>query len=209
MPPVRNDLLKYYLHTPKGLNTWIVDSSPKQAIWLYEHANEPNAIYSNDNGVHGTGFDLSLSEIIKKGHQYKNKDVVTVNYRTSTEADGTKFIGVDTTAECQYVIFVNNKWGGWVDAHLIEPTEETLIILGDKAAIEAKYEAERRAEDEKAAKKEQRKIQEEQQRIRIERLKIQAACSVIYQNTINKKVSDLTVREEQQIRACQALGVYN
>ena len=26
MPPVRNDLLKYYLHTPKGLNTWILDS---------------------------------------------------------------------------------------------------------------------------------------------------------------------------------------
>jgi len=41
-----------------------------------------------------------------------------------------------------------------------------------------------------------------------ERKKIRVACCAIYQNTANKKVSDLTVREEQQVRACQALGLY-
>ena len=41
-----------------------------------------------------------------------------------------------------------------------------------------------------------------------ERRKIRAACTVIYQNTIDKKVKDLTVREEQQVRACQVSGLY-
>lgn len=41
-----------------------------------------------------------------------------------------------------------------------------------------------------------------------ERRKVSAVCSVVYQNTIDKKVKDLTVREEQQVRACQALGLY-
>jgi hypothetical protein len=41
-----------------------------------------------------------------------------------------------------------------------------------------------------------------------ERRKIRAACTTIYQTTIDKKVRDLAVREEQQVRACQALSLY-
>ena len=41
-----------------------------------------------------------------------------------------------------------------------------------------------------------------------ERRKIRAACSTIYQNTADTKLKDLTVKEEQQVRACQALGLY-
>ena len=41
-----------------------------------------------------------------------------------------------------------------------------------------------------------------------ERRKLRAACTVIYQNTVDKKVKDLTVREEQQVREFQALGLY-
>ena len=37
---------------------------------------------------------------------------------------------------------------------------------------------------------------------------IRAACGVIYQNTADKKISDLTVKEEQQVRRCQGLGLY-
>jgi predicted nuclease of restriction endonuclease-like RecB superfamily len=33
-------------------------------------------------------------------------------------------------------------------------------------------------------------------------------CRIIYDNTVDKKVKDLTVREEQQVRACQVLGMY-
>jgi hypothetical protein len=41
-----------------------------------------------------------------------------------------------------------------------------------------------------------------------ERRRIRAACGVVYQHTADKKIADLTVREEQQVRACQALGLY-
>ena len=41
-----------------------------------------------------------------------------------------------------------------------------------------------------------------------ERAKLRVACAVVYRNTANKKVSDLTVREAQQVQACQALGLY-
>jgi len=34
------------------------------------------------------------------------------------------------------------------------------------------------------------------------------ACGVIYQNTADKKIRDLTVKEEQGVRTCQALGLY-
>jgi hypothetical protein len=41
-----------------------------------------------------------------------------------------------------------------------------------------------------------------------ERRKVRAACAAIYQATIDKKVKDLTVREEQQVRECQVLNLY-
>jgi hypothetical protein len=41
-----------------------------------------------------------------------------------------------------------------------------------------------------------------------ERRKVRTACSAIYRDTADKKLRDLTVREDQQVRACQALGLY-
>jgi uncharacterized membrane protein YqiK len=41
-----------------------------------------------------------------------------------------------------------------------------------------------------------------------ERARIRAACASIYKTTADKKVSDLTVKEAQQVQACQALGLY-
>jgi hypothetical protein len=41
-----------------------------------------------------------------------------------------------------------------------------------------------------------------------ERRKIRAACAAIYKNTAGMKIKDLTVKDEQQVRACQALGLY-
>lgn len=50
--------------------------------------------------------------------------------------------------------------------------------------------------------------EEEESKAAEERRRVRAACSGIYQNTVDKKVKDLTVGEEQQVRACQALGLY-
>lgn len=41
-----------------------------------------------------------------------------------------------------------------------------------------------------------------------ERRKIRSACLQIYKATADRRVSSLTVREEQQVRACQSLGLY-
>ena len=37
---------------------------------------------------------------------------------------------------------------------------------------------------------------------------IRAACSAVYKSTADKKIRDLTVKEEQRVRNCQALGLY-
>jgi hypothetical protein len=43
----------------------------------------------------------------------------------------------------------------------------------------------------------------------IKRAQAKAACAVIYTKTIDRKTSDLTVRETEQIKACQMLGFYH
>jgi hypothetical protein len=42
-----------------------------------------------------------------------------------------------------------------------------------------------------------------------ERAKIRTACRVIYDKTADTKIGDLTVREAQQVQACQVLGLYS
>jgi hypothetical protein len=48
----------------------------------------------------------------------------------------------------------------------------------------------------------------EAQRRAEERSRLRKSCAAIYTTTIDKKVGELTVREEQQVRACQVLGLY-
>jgi hypothetical protein len=60
-----------------------------------------------------------------------------------------------------------------------------------------------RSEVEKA-----RKGLSEREQAAAERAKVRAACSVVYKNTANKKVGDLTVKEAQQVQGCQVLGLY-
>src|ERR1035441_168380 len=71
--------------------------------------------------------------------------------------------------------------------------ERDARIAKDRADADAKAAKDRWDADAKAA--------EEKRRLR-------ANCMVIYQNTIDRKVEDLTVREEEQVRACQVLGLY-
>jgi hypothetical protein len=94
---------------------------------------------------------------------------------------------------------------GWICANLLQITEESERLEANinaaaaaaerkrKRARDAQHEAEDRvrqaAEDAKTA-------------------KIRAACTVIYARTVDKKVGDLTVRETQQVQACQLAGMY-
>jgi len=74
-----------------------------------------------------------------------------------------------------------------------------------KQAVEAARQ--RRKQDEADAQGAKLKA-EERAKLREQRKLISANCKVIYEKTIDKKRSDLTVREDEQVRACQALDSY-
>jgi hypothetical protein len=70
----------------------------------------------------------------------------------------------------------------------------------DEAAKEATAEADAKAK--KAA------IEAEIREQKAELKKLADTCKVVYRTTANKKIADLTVREDEQVKACQALGLY-
>jgi hypothetical protein len=76
------------------------------------------------------------------------------------------------------------------------------------AEVQAKKDAAEAALQKRLAAEQKKKVAEQEARNAEERRRLRANCIVIYENTIDKKVKDLTVREEEQVRACQALGLY-
>ena len=87
------------------------------------------------------------------------------------------------------------------DATLDEQNRVRNLRIAKEEAIQAARSAERRRQLKKEEAAQAVRAAEERQRLR-------ANCTAIYQNTIDKKVKDLTVREEQQVRACQVLVMY-
>jgi hypothetical protein len=79
---------------------------------------------------------------------------------------------------------------------------ESIQVNRDKQAAKDKAAAvaERKRQAEEAARKAAMRAAEHE--------RVRKACAVIYTNTIDKKVRDLTVREEEQVRACQVAGMY-
>jgi hypothetical protein len=71
-------------------------------------------------------------------------------------------------------------------------------IVDEQSAAEAKIQM-------AAAAKQQAKAQAKAAE---ERARLRAACSFIYDHTSDKKVGDLTVKEAQQVKACQTLNLY-
>jgi hypothetical protein len=96
-----------------------------------------------------------------------------------------KHEGNDEPAAYCVVIVSGKDTGaeGWVTTELVELTPESKKI---KAAQDAA-----RAEEQKRA-----------------RAELRARCAEVHKGTIDKRVSDLTVREEEQVRACRTLGLY-
>lgn len=77
-----------------------------------------------------------------------------------------------------------------------------------EAAKRAKEEAALAAMRAKADAVRRRVEAEEQARDAEEGRKVRAACTAIYKSTADKRMGDLTVKEDQQVKACQALGLY-
>jgi len=82
---------------------------------------------------------------------------------------------------------------------------EQARIAADQARI---VEAEQKKKEEAERPRRERAAAAERARIAEEHRRIRAACSMIYKSTANRKISDLTVGEDQQVKACQAVGLY-
>lgn len=63
-----------------------------------------------------------------------------------------------------------------------------------------------RMEELRAKEAESRKLKEKAEAE--EAAKVVAGCRLIYSRTANKRIVDLTVKESQQVQACQTLGLY-
>jgi hypothetical protein len=93
----------------------------------------------------------------------------------------------------------------------MELAKERKIIAEKVAAARKRIEARNAAEASsarKAAELDRERAAVAEAERRAEAAKIRALCSGVYIKTIDTKVRNLTVREEQQVRTCQALGLY-
>jgi hypothetical protein len=100
----------------------------------------------------------------------------------------------------------------------IEDAERARKEAADKAERARKESAEAARQKQLAAERKRKATEEANRLAKIkadeeakaaeERRRIRAACGEIYRTTIDKKLKDLTVREEQQVRGCQSLDLY-
>jgi hypothetical protein len=65
----------------------------------------------------------------------------------------------------------------------------------------------RSSEDERIEIEQQRKADADRQRFIMNAQTL--GCSLIYKSIGTKKVGELTVKEDQDVRACQSLGIYS
>jgi len=98
---------------------------------------------------------------------------------------------------------------GWVCADVVAgPTEASMAVQAKLDAVESLRR--RRVAMERKRKEAARETEERAQKAaqEAERAKIRRACAVIYSKTIDRKISDLTVRESQEVQSCQVAGMY-
>lgn len=129
-------------------------------------------------------------------------------YSSGFQVEDTK----DCTVDVVKVALISARYGETILAHNEEVPE--VDFTASLKAIQSRRNAEdalaavrKHKEAEATARREKIKAAEDA-KAQGERATTRAACSAIYQGTIDKKVTDLTVREDQQVRACQALGLY-
>ena len=87
-------------------------------------------------------------------------------------------------------------------------TEQLRTLIGERKAEQERVKAEQAKQDAAESARRAKMRLEAEAKAEEERRNLRAACGQIYRGTANKKVSDLTVKEEQQVRACQTLGMY-
>jgi len=78
----------------------------------------------------------------------------------------------------------------------------------DELARRRRVAAERKKKEQEEAAALARIRAQEEAEAAAKAVKLKATCLLVYKSTIDKRTGDLTVRETEQVRACQALGYY-
>jgi len=90
-----------------------------------------------------------------------------------------------------------------VEAKAEAVAEAKAAAKAKQAAVQAraKAAAQKRADEAKKA--------ADEENARHQAAAVQRLCAALYSNTADKKISDLTVKEEEQVRACQGIEMYH
>jgi hypothetical protein len=88
-----------------------------------------------------------------------------------------------------------------------EAEDKRQIAEEERQAAQAKVNDARLVE-ELEARKDAKRSALEAAHVRLLRKRLAVACNSVYQNTIDKKVTDLTVREAEVVKKCQDVGMY-
>ena len=109
---------------------------------------------------------------------------------------------------CAKIRVVDKADEGWVSEKLLQNTPEGERELARKRQEAAAQRAKQAAEQKKRDIDLARLKTDEEAKVAAERATLRTNCALIYRNTANKRIGDLTVRESQQVQACQLLGLF-
>ena len=114
--------------------------------------------------------------------------------RMLTYTSGRKVAVISRAGGCAEVRFIDEGRDLYIAGSLVPQSPDERAAAVRSAAL-AKQQADRDAR--------------ERARAAGERAELQGKCTAVFKGTGNKKVSDLTVVESQQVQACTALGMYH
>ena len=175
------DGVKYLITVPKGCSSWMVTDEALSAVQFYSDREDCNESY----------FKTAVSRSAHEGLYGK----------TST---------VETHAATDCCVYVNvlgisgASESGWIVRNVLDLPSDQRSIYEAKAKLKADAE---KAKADMEAQEERRQDAKEAAEAE-EKARVKAKCRALYKRTIDKKQAELTVRETQQIAACESLGLY-
>jgi len=179
--------LQYRLSVPDGWDHWVLLDDPGAAWGCYAHAADSE-----------TKSYIDDSERSEHLATYKSGAIAVVIGDPFT---GDSDPGGIFAYEIRIVSGEQRGKEGWVSAKLVELTKESKALQAKRNAAEAQRR--KKKQEEREAEQSARIAENE-----AERTRLRNKCAQIYDKTADKKISDLTVRESQQVQACQAAGLY-
>ena len=179
------------LSTPPGFSKWFLFDSTRAALGCYVHPRDNNVCWlpTDETAEYSPG---AVAVVLSTVYHSRKECLDTVS-----EPDN----GDCYAYEVRITSGPDKGKHGFVATDLLEVTKESqaLRVSWEAAAARRAREEHARRELEQAAARAERNAERERAR---------KACATVYSKTIDRKISDLTVRETTQVNACQSRGWY-